>query len=305
MVKNEIVEKKKKPNILRRYWWVVLIVVIVISSVVIYTSVKPKQQTELEKRIQLSLDAETKKTTRQTDLPLVMFNEIDANCTFPQDFYAVRMMWLYSMIRPDSPKITECYWKQPEWWYRFEEDSVPLLKNIPVGRYYACCPGLFPADEVIKITKSDNPVGDNYEFTTYTYIRSGSAVELYQGVAFTKEYPEKSTITESIDKTYSGFVAEQDPEIAKQYINFTVEPSYMLLAPSFPIFKWDSKGRIGTHISVSKDIPKGTYIIGFYTDLPPKDVNDKWVDEYLTKYNNPYTGSMFSPRRYRLYIMVE
>ena len=249
----------------------------------------------------LAVEKISKRPPEEDYLPYIMFKELPL---FPKDFYAKRVLYRYGLIEMDPNDITPEYWKQPEWFPRFEESTLNLLQNAPVDRYGVCCFGIYPADAFIKLEVGET---EPYTFTKYTLIRSAPLVELYQGVRLDSYYPKEGKVEKDITPWQENPKIEfvQDPEIAKKYIHISIDPEQFLLDPSFPIYKREYIKLITMAITIDPEIPKGNYIVGFDTVAPDEGVSKEWMLKYPGGYNDARMGMFFSPRQYRLFITIE
>jgi len=254
----------------------------------------------LEAKIRRELIAVEQVTKRPDYLPEVMFRDLP---DMPMDFYAKRVMYRYGLFEMDPELIGPEYWKQPEWYPKFEENTVKVLQNAPADRYGVCCFGIYPADAYMRL-KIDG--GEFHTFTKYAWIRSAPLVELYQGIRLAPHYPKEGNVEKDVTPWQENPKIDfmQDPDVAKKYIGISFAPEQFLLEPSFPIFRKEYIKLIEMQFTIDPDIPKGNYIVGFDTVAPDKEVSIDWMLKYPGAYNDARMGMFFSPRQYRLFITI-
>ncbi len=228
-------------------------------------------KTPLEIAIEKRLEGAENLKKRQTDLPEIFFRNIPP---FPEDFYRIRVLVLYSKIS-DLDRISEDYWKQPEFLPGFEDNAVGLIKNPQTGRWGAFGFGIYPGDT--RVTAS--PGG---EFTVTTFVHTSWLVETYQGIRLVTEY--RDTVDLPYQDLQGSSIVTQDPEVVKDYFEVTVSPDTMLLEPSFPILEYNWIQKLKVNVKVKENTPPGTYVIGINTGVPDEEFNEEMLMKYLNLY---------------------
>ncbi len=266
-----------KSNMPKNYWQIMFIIIaiaILLFASPLKTSKKETtSQGTLEKKIQAALENQKTNTTRPDYLPEVMYKELPP---FPPDFYKIRTLVWAGMIK-DLSKIGEEYWKQPEWFPKFEKIGVPLLQNPPENRWGAYGISSYPSDAVGNIN-----IGDSLDF--YFYIRSSYLVETYQGLRLVTKYPQKAEITTGQKFPDGNSKILQDPKEVAQYFDVKTEPSEFILTPNFPLFTYNGTRRIKVTITPKPGTPEGDYAIGIDIAKPSEENRNKWLMKYLNLY---------------------
>ncbi|MFH1448450.1 MAG: hypothetical protein ABIG39_06305 [Candidatus Micrarchaeota archaeon] len=258
------------------------------SNPALVISAKSPLEIAIEKRLQGA--EELKK--RQTDLPEIFFRNLPS---FPEDFYRVRVLVLYSKIS-DLDILGEEYWKQPEFLPGFEETAVEIIKNPQTGRWGAFGFGVYPGDT--RVTASP---GSEFEVTTF--IHSSWLVETYQGIKFAPEYME--TITLPYQDLQGSQVVTQNPEEVRKYFEVSISPEMTVLEPSFPILEYSWIQKMKVRVKVNPETPPGTYVIGVNTGVPDSEFNDKMMMKYLNMYTTGGSNVGVGRSLYQIAVIVK
>jgi hypothetical protein len=243
----------------------------------------------------LYFDCETQKT---------MFSELPE---MPEDFYAVRNLFLYKFVTFTDKILDDRYWKQPEWFHNFDKeggalaaikDYIEQSKASGTWRITVWCAGIYPSDFYAKTKAGRN-------LTIYTWIRNAPHQFKYEGIQLVEAYPVCDSFEEMGFELGNNTVC-QDPDYVKRYIEISADPDLLLLSPNFPVFTPEHTEMIRVDVNIAEGIEPGRYVVGLDTGLPPEEFNQ----QYYAEYGFDYTGS---PRefhcapgpRYRLFIDIE
>ena len=267
-------------NIYRNKKHIAALIIIVVFAVGVAaysgfasTGQATKKYGTIEEKIQAEIDEAKTKITRPDYLPAVVYKNLPP---FPDNFYTIDLLVFLGRLT-DTVNLEEKYWKQPEFYPLFE-DNVGLIANPVKGRFYGVGYGAYPGD----IGAEAGP-GD--DFTVASFFHTSWLVETYQGMKMDVVFPSNSQIpNQNLNGTQLS--VSQDPEKAKEYFEVTTTPDVFLLEPVNPIFGYNWTVKVLVHIKVKPETPKGTYVIGINPGTPPKEHSQRWIRQYLTRYND-------------------
>lgn len=286
----------------RRYALIVIAVVIVASVIALaasqittYITADNECDYPGEGVRPLYFDCEMQKT---------MFGQLPE---MPEDFYAVRNLFLLKFVTFTDKILDERYWKQPEWFPNYEKaggaldaikDYIEQSKVSGTWRTTVWCAGVYPSDFYAKTMAGRN-------LTVYTWVRNAPHQWKYEGIQLVEAYPTCDSFEERGFELGNNTVC-QDPDYVKQYIKVSVDPNLFLLPPNFPAYAPEHTKIIRVDISIAEGMEPGRYVVGFDSSLPPEEFNQ----QYYSEYGFDYTGS---PRefhcapgpQYRLFIDIE
>jgi hypothetical protein len=261
-----------------------------------------------------------KESKRPDYLPAEVFKFLPK---FPRDFYWVKTMVELGLLT-DVNAIPAEYYKQPEFYPRFDTIGVDMMQHPTPGRFGAWGFGTYPS-EVLLNAKVNETTG--VETTAYTIFHTSWLVETYQGMGLTVVYPNEAHMLSNQFSDGSRSVTQNSSEVAKYfetefvslepkcsrgtYVNGKCEwdspagaecyaiynettkkcvftpassPDVLLLEPAFPVFQYGWAQKVGLKIKVKPGTPKGKYVIGMGVSSPPKEISDKWLMEYKLVY---------------------
>lgn len=148
--------------------------------------------------------------------------------------------------------VEEVFYKQPEFYPNWKDQGIKFYLREPspyVGVIgYGCYPG-----EISKKAQA------NQSLSFIFFIHTGWCVTKYQGM--------------SLDLDYK-----------KEYFDVKIEPKEILLEPTCPIFypNWTQKVRV--NVFVNGNTVPGKYFINITAVNPPKDIEEKWLNEFKKNY---------------------
>lgn len=222
----------------------------------------------------------------------------------PNDFYQVRTMLLYNMLRFDPEKINESYWKQPEWFPNYKTLVVPLIQNAKENRRAIWCVGVYPARDLIVLERNEDVTEGYTEITRYMWVRSAPLVEQVIGVKSNPIYPQHETLEASEEYGTPGMEVYQDPSMAQEYIDISTDLDEFILTPNFPIYTEDYVKMIEVTIRIRNDIPEGKYVVGLDFGGPSGEFTEENLWKYKLHYTDPNVGMSCGSRESRIFIQV-
>ncbi|MFH1258181.1 MAG: hypothetical protein ABIG96_00685 [Candidatus Micrarchaeota archaeon] len=194
--------------------------------------------------------------------------------SFPKDFYVIKLLYELGKVT-DGSKITEEYYKQPEFYPQFEEQGVPLMLNPPQNRWGAFGYGTYPSEMVVLSPRTN-------KLKVRFFIHTSWLVQTYQGMSFGYEFPAKAQLQKTAFADNSKDVI-QDPAETRKYFDVSISPDVTLLEPAFPVFKPGWAQAVTMDITV-KNPPTGKYAIGVIIANPPSEKANEWLWKYKTNY---------------------
>lgn len=252
-------------NKLMQTVFAIAVIAAVTYLVISYTA--PYEKKLPEKQEQKKLYNYTAGTRPDYGLPEGTFRNLPP---LPQDFWEFDQKFVSGQVT-DFVDLGEEYWKQPEFYPTFEE-NIDFIKNPQGSRVYAFGIGAYPGD----VGADAFP---DSQFTVATFFYSSWLVETYQGMKLEAVYPETASVL-TPDLQGTNFTVNQNPSEAGKYFNVTFEPETLVLDPSAPVFGSSWAAKVKINVTVSKDTPKGTYIIGVNPSDPPPEQSGLWLKTY-------------------------
>ena len=236
-------------------------------------------------------------------------SQLDALYPMPTDFVDMKSMLKRGLIKYSSEHITENYWLQPEWESGYE-NIVSAVKDYELGRYAMWCVFSYPSTHVIEIHKTNNT--EKIETVTMpVWLKSMAMTDRIVGFYLNPVYPEYEKFQGSSGVPYNRFEVNQDPRIAEQYINLTMNPSgNVLLGPNFPVYHVASdpkyKVQLNMKFDISHNIPVGDYVVGVDFVAPDKDFSEEQYLRYTQRrYVDPHSGIIScNARGFRFFVRV-
>ena len=198
------------------------------------------------------------------------FDEVDLGVQYGKYYWNEN----FSVVAPDDN-----YYKQPEFYPNFENKEnlgyYLQVKEVdsdkveyPTERVGVSGYGMYPADTVVK---GINPGED---LKVVTYLHTSWFIEKYQGMELKPVFPSHG------DTQQAMVSVVQDPDVVKDYFDVKIEPTIILLEPSYPIFfpNWAQKVTVKVHLK--ENTPKGTYLVGVTPFEPPVENSEEWKYKY-------------------------
>jgi hypothetical protein len=184
-------------------------------------------------------------------------------------------------------KLGEEYYKQPEFYPRFEEFfsywTDPNLQTWGTNGY-----GTYPADQWTDVTPGTS-------FTAYTFFHTSWNIETWQGVKLVTVFP-----TESSDEFHNKLPAS---EVGK-YFDVEISPDVFLIDPTFPIFGYDWAHKVTVNVQVAPNTPPGQYVVGVSLVKPPAEYSEEWAWEHKNFYFDAASSIGISRPQLRLMVTV-
>jgi len=207
---------------------------------------------------------------------------------YPKNFIEIWSMVYYgrlSYLENFSEEYPdEWYWKQPEFYADSFKRNMYYYTSLKPGYTASYLNiagyGPYPSTVVIRDVKPGEEIDNVISFWHASW-----GVVKYQGIGIGVSFPEE-------DATELGRVSvKQDPEEARKCFDIDYNPKYILLEPTYPVFFYNWTYKIKARIKVNPDCKPGWYVINFNSVSPPKDVEEKWIKKYLTRYTEfSYAG---------------
>jgi len=244
----------------------------------------------------------------------------------PSDFNQIKLMWENGIIRDDPNRINESYWKQPEWFPKYEETFLPSLESmIRMGdREPIWSLGIFDSQTYRKVNQEwlKNPYepktsgfgeikinNDSVTFVHRFWVRAVPGAVKHFGIGLYVSYPQESTIYTNAKWGISGGNITQDPSITEKYIKAkTYESSSgkteFTLGTYWPQLDPDYVKEVYVEAEIRKDAPKGNYIIEADEAAPSKEYQQEQSLKYGLSYTDPNIGMFRGPNHFRLFIEI-
>ena len=243
----------------------------------------------------------------------------------PSNFDEIRIMWERGIIK-DIPEImNESYWKQPEWFPRYNEGFVGNLQAIAAsGREPIWSVDIFDAQTYRVINRDwlQNPTMPNSTGEGVLELKSDSVVLRNRfwtrasvgalrifGVGIYPVYPDKTLILGSLRWNLEKREIQQDPEMVKKYIKVSAvetesgKTEYNL-GTYWPKLSPDYQKQVWVITELKKDIPKGIYVVGVEAGSPSKEYQESQSLKYGLSYTDPNIGMFVNPGRFELFIEI-
>lgn len=241
----------------------------------------------------------------------------------PTDFYWIKEMFSLAILN-DLDKIGPEYYKQPEFYPRFESLGVSMIINASPDRFGSTGFGTYPS-EVILVANVNDTTG--VETRAWTSIQAGWIVETYQGIKFKIVFPATGSLNQNsfpdgtravnqgsdASKYFEVSFIKADPKCSRGTYNaainkcewkpdvlgecysilnvttgmcsYTAPPDdTILLEPAFPVFQSGWAQKVGMDIKVKPGTPKGKYLIALDLQPPDNQLSQTWTSEYKFLY---------------------
>jgi len=208
-------------------------------------------------------------TERPDYLNETVFEQLPA---FPRDLYRLRNQIKYGEFW-DMAAIGEEYYKQPEFYPTFESVGLSLLQKRSGMSPWGF--GAYPGDVQVITFPNDN-------ITLATFFFSAWGVETFQGIGLNYKITDESG--EEVD-----------------YLEVEVDPSAIVIGPSYPVFEYEWAQKVVVEIHVKEDAPIGTYTVGVDATQVPAEKGREWSALYGGRYTE---GGGFNTGMGRPYFKV-
>jgi hypothetical protein len=244
----------------------------------------------------------------------------------PSDFSQIRLMWEQGIIRDDPDRINSSYWKQPEWFPLYSENFVSTVNMIAdENRLAVWSLGIFDSQIYNRInhdwlsTASSVPetsgkgkiiIEDDYVILQHRFwMRAAPGASKIYGIGLYPVYPGSAYLKGNEVLGIPNETVTQNPEIAKKYFKVTAYESEtgsteFNMGVYWPKLEPEYVREIEVQVEVSKDTPKGIYIVGVDMANPSRSYQEEQSLMYLLRYTDPSIGMSRSPSEFRLFIDV-
>ncbi|MFH1239818.1 MAG: hypothetical protein V1672_01250 [Candidatus Diapherotrites archaeon] len=169
----------------------------------------------------------------------------------PEDFADVKFYLETEGFDFIVPKLTEAYYKQPEFLPNFEQAALPYWENPDLTHWGVYGYGSYPS-------KLSYVMKKNESLDIYFFVYSAWKIETYQG---TKIVP---VISDEL----------------KEKFDFEISPENILLEPTYPKVSENWIYKIRIKITPLETLEKDTYEIRFDFAEPDSELNNGWGEKY-------------------------
>ena len=243
----------------------------------------------------------------------------------PSDFDQVKYMWEMGIIRDVEDRINISYWKQPEWFPRYEEGFVKVLEGLATSnRLPIWSVGIYDAQIYRQINKEwlENPTmpttsgygileikNDSVVIKHRFWVRASVGSLRWFGVSLGTVYPSNSLLLGSAKWKLDKQQVTQDPELAKKYISIDMAESEtggkeFNLGFYWPKLMPDYQRQVDVTVEIKKDTPKGFYIVGVEVGGPSREYQIEQSWKYGLAYTDPNIGMFVNPGKFELFIEI-
>jgi len=231
---------------------------------------------------------------------------------FPEDFFTISRL-VYDGKITDYSRLSENYWKQPEFYSAWFDIYEARYLNFDEKRWTPEGYGCYPTIKEISTNVRGKSIVVN------TYFRTGFDVNSYQGMVVKPYLPENAvsilgnTIFEQPENAasyISARIKNPDDEVYNTFKNNLLsdnvgENDWMVLLKPTHLILEDKYGRktsesgfpndwvrlIELEIDIAEDTPKGDYVVAIDIEPPCFDINQ----EYYFSTEHEYYGSLYNP----------
>jgi hypothetical protein len=224
-------------------------------------------------------------------LPEDIFSQLPP---IPLDFQAVRTKFYSGQL--STSRVTEKYWKQPEFYEDWETSGISSFINGKPEGYSLIGYGAFPSEYIALIPRND-------EFELTFYAKSAFGVVFYQGVSIEPNYLSTVSMRKNFFADLSRSV-NQSPEYVKKHIKIiSITPNKFLLEPTYnyQVYEFGANDEIVNSKAIMpriennwvreikikfkvEDLDAGRYAIVFDFKPPSSEFSYKNSDKLLTRY---------------------
>jgi len=244
----------------------------------------------------------------------------------PTDFDQVKIMWEKGIIRDDPDRIDETYWKQPEWFPKYQESFVPTLENlVEIGNIEPIWSlGIFDSQIYSIVNKAwlEDPTeiktsghgiveikNDSIIVKHRFWVRAVPGAVKHFGVGLSTAYPNEATVSSNAYWGIKEQKINQDIETAQKYIkawSFEKESGSeeFTLGVYWPKIEPDYLKEIEVEAEINKEIPKGKYIVQINAEAPSREYQQDQSLKYGLAYTDPNIGMFKGPNKFTLFIEV-
>jgi hypothetical protein len=243
----------------------------------------------------------------------------------PADFDQIKTMLDTGIIRDFPDRINESYWKQPEWFPRYNEGFLATLNGIAAtSRIPIWSVAIYDAQLYRQINKDwlENPTmpstpdpalkeikNDSIVLRHRFWVRSSVGSLQWFGVGLHETYPAQATLIGNMKVQISKQIVTQDSELVKKYISVdAVEgesgSKEFNLGFYWPKLSPEYQKQIWVTVEIKKSTPKGLYVVGVEPGSPSKDYQESQSLKYGLTYTDPNIGMYVSPGMFQLFIEI-
>jgi hypothetical protein len=238
----------------------------------------------------------------------------------PSDFDQMNLMFKTGVIRDNPERINQSYWMQPEWFPRYSEAFLPAVQKVYDEKSIVIWSlGVYESQLFRVINKDwlDNPTApasagsgivqvnnDSIVVQHRFWLRAAPGATQMFGVGLRVVYPNTTNMKEGFISNNTETII-QDPQVTEKYINASFEgPAEFTLGTYFPKLNPDYIRQIWVDVEISKNTPKGMYVVGVDASAPSKDYQEEQSYTYGLTYTDPNIGMFRGPAEFRLFIQV-
>lgn len=184
---------------------------------------------------------------REIDYDSIIYSNLPS---MPDNFIQIRRDVMTNAY-PDLCQLGEEYYLQPDFYPTWERDKALFYTNHDYSRWGVHGYGSYPGEQGISIRN----IGEGESFTICTFFKPSWGIETYQGVRL---------------------VAMEN-----EYFDVKLDPSTMLLLPTYPYFNDDWVKKIKVEVTAKENVPQGEYKLGFNVARPNNDIEKEFTWKVL------------------------
>lgn len=232
----------------------------------------------------------------------------------PENFDVVKALRQQGVIEDVPERIDETYWKQVDW-FPLPETFLDAVENTANTQYHPWwCVGFYDAQITGRIENIDRGT----TFTQRVWMRTMPGSRLDFGVKLVPSYPSKKEMIGSRKYGTEDRTIFQDIEVAREHIKAKIlricsdsnnceNTDTTVLGWTLPKLEYDYVKEVWFEVEVSKDIPKGTYIVNFDAVAPDKKFTSDRVWDAIESnqgYNDPNIGNSCGVPHFTFFVEV-
>ncbi len=243
----------------------------------------------------------------------------------PADFDQIKTMLDTGIIRDFPDRINESYWKQPEWFPRYNESFVGALEDIyKASRIPIWSIDIYDAQIYRQINRDwlgnatmegmNDPAlieikNDSIVLRHRFWVRTSVGALQQFGVGLYESYPSEAKLIASPRTGFNLRILTQDPELVKKYISVDAVEGQsggkeFNLGIYWPKLSYEYQKQVLVTVEIKKSTPKGFYVIAVQPGRPSKDYQESQSLKYGLTYTDPNIGMFVNPGMFKLFIEV-
>jgi len=209
----------------------------------------------------------------------------------PEEFYKYKYLLMTGRIEVSTLcGLDATYYEQPEFYGNsFKDVAISFYKNVDTSHWTPEGYGTFP-HEMETITYAGE------SFDVCTFFHSSWGVETYQGFSLNPIYLKEIR--------HQGKSVNVNSDTTRRHITVTIEPSDIVITPSYPLFQHGWSKKVRMNVDVAEDTPPGIYAIGFDVGRPSLESSRIWQNQYAENYFVK-SGFSISQPQFKMVIVVE